>query len=262
MIFTNTLSLVLALAPATLFAAPTRVANSIANLVPRQDLPKAVIDQLMKTNGLCDLSKVQLPAGKSYFFLLFPWIKTNMLVAPTPLPPPSAGATLRHIAIGRGTQNYTCASSSADVVPVAYGAKATLFNATCDSVRLNDKVMSDVTNLALNYAIPVSAEATQRTSGHHYFTDKKVPMFDLRTPESNYGYVQATPDTVKSAAPKDAALGTNSMGSVPWLKLNAVEGDYKDVYRVHTAGGNPPKNCSGIEGSFTVEYSAQYWFYA
>lgn len=63
MIFANTLSLVLALAPAALLAAPSQPADSIANLIPRQDLPKAVIDQLVKTNGICDLSKVVLPVG-------------------------------------------------------------------------------------------------------------------------------------------------------------------------------------------------------
>jgi hypothetical protein len=183
------------------------------------------------------------------------------LIAPTPLPAVSAGATLRHIAIGRGTQNYTCASATADAAPVAIGAVATLFNATCDSARLNARVMTDITTLSLSYAVPTGLEATQRISGHHYFDAKKVPTFDLRT-ETNYGYVQAMPDIVKSSAPKDAAPGPNNMGSVAWLKLNAVEGDYKEVYRVHTAGGAPPKTCEGIEGAFTVEYSAQYWFYA
>lgn len=242
MIFANTFSLVLALAPATLFAAPTTVTESIAGLIPRQDLPKPVVDELRKTNGLCDLSNVVLP------------------VAPTPLPSVGEGHTLRHIAIGRGIQNYTCAS--ADAAPVAIGAVATLFNATCDSARLNERVMTDITTLALNYAIPTGPEADQRLSGHHYFTDKKVPMFDLRTEGSNYGYVQATPDVVKSAAPQDASAGPNQMGSVAWLKLNAVEGDYKEVYRVHTAGGAPPKTCDGMGSAFSVEYSAQYWFYA
>lgn len=242
MIFANTFSLVLALAPATLFAAPTTVTESIAGLIPRQDLPKPVVDELRKTNGLCDLSNVVLP------------------VAPTPLPSVGEGHTLRHIAIGRGIQNYTCAS--ADAAPVAIGAVATLFNATCDSARLNERVMTDITTLALNYAIPTGPEADQRLSGHHYFTDKKVPMFDLRTEGSNYGYVQATPDVVKSAAPQDASAGPNQMGSVAWLKLNAVEGDYKEVYRVHTAGGAPPKTCDSMGSAFSVEYSAQYWFYA
>ncbi|KAH7071650.1 hypothetical protein FB567DRAFT_598040 [Paraphoma chrysanthemicola] len=244
MIFTNTISLVLALAPVTLFAAPTQVADSIANLIPRQDLPKSVIDQLKKTNGLCDLSKIVLP------------------IAPTPLPAPASNVTLRHIAIGRGTQNYTCASSTADVAPVANGAIASLFNATCDSARLNDKVMADVTTLALNYAIPTGPEAAQRLSGHHEFTEKKVPFFKLQTANNDYGSVHAMPDIVKSVAPTDASKGSNGLGSVPWLKLNAVDGDYKEVYRVHTAGGVAPKTCEGLAGAFTVEYSAQYWFYA
>jgi hypothetical protein len=205
---------------------------------------------------------------KSLYQLVCPTLKsisrsnTNRSTAPTPLPAVGAGNTLRHIAIGRGTQNYTCASSTADALPVANGAVATLFNATCDSARLNDRVMADVTTLALNYAIPAGVEATQRISGHHYFTDKKVPMFDMRTETANYGWVQALPDVVKSSAPKDASPGPNNMGSVAWLKLNAVEGDYKEVYRVHTAGGAPPKTCEGMGSSFQVEYSAQYWFYA
>jgi hypothetical protein len=65
MIFPTTFSLILALAPTTLFAAPTQVSDSIAALIPRQDLPKAVVDQLIRTNGLCDLSKLTLPVGMS-----------------------------------------------------------------------------------------------------------------------------------------------------------------------------------------------------
>lgn len=261
MIFANTFSLVLALAPATLFAAPTTVTESIAGLIPRQDLPKPVVDELRKTNGLCDLSNVVLPVGTFPSSSTFPhFIILICFAAPTPLPSVGEGHTLRHIAIGRGIQNYTCAS--ADAAPVAIGAVATLFNATCDSARLNERVMTDITTLALNYVIPTGPEADQRLSGHHYFTDKKVPMFDLRTEGSNYGYVQATPDVVKSAAPQDASAGPNQMGSVAWLKLNAVEGDYKEVYRVHTAGGAPPKTCDGMGSAFSVEYSAQYWFYA
>ncbi|KAF2845962.1 hypothetical protein T440DRAFT_482986 [Plenodomus tracheiphilus IPT5] len=248
MLFTTpTLSLVLAIAPTTLFAAPTRttvVLDSIANIFPRANIPAGILSQLAQTNSLCDLSKVTLPT------------------APTPLSPVSSGLTLRHIAIGRGTQNYTCASASATEVPKAVGAVASLFNATCDAARLNTNVLADVTRLALNYAIPTAPEAEKRLSGHHEFTAAGVPLFNLVTPNANLGYVMAKPDVVKSAAPEGAALGANGLGSVAWIKLSAVEGDYKEVYRVHTAGGVAPKNCSGLAGSFTVEYSAQYWFYA
>jgi len=122
--------------------------------------------------------------------------------------------------------------------------------------------MARVTEIALDFAIPQRPEITARLIGHHEFTDKGVPLFKLDLGTINYGYVQAKPDPIKSSAPKDAVKGPNQMGSVPWLKLNAVEGDYTDVYRVNTAGGMAPKTCQGIQGSFTVEYSAQYFFYA
>lgn len=64
MIFTSVISLILALAPATIFAAPTK---TIYDLIPRQDLPPAVLEQLKNTNGLCDLSHVVLPVGKSSY---------------------------------------------------------------------------------------------------------------------------------------------------------------------------------------------------
>ncbi|KAG9191582.1 hypothetical protein G6011_10316 [Alternaria panax] len=253
MFFTNAFSLVLAIAPAALLAAPSQTVDSIAALIPRQhlaELPAAAYDELRKTDSLCDLSNVALPA------------------APTPLAAPAQGTILRHIAIGRGTQNYTCASSSSSDIPKAVGAVATLFNATCDAARLNVNTLAEVTTLALDYAIPKSAEAEQRLSGHHQFTAAGVPLFMLETDKVNYGRVECKVDG-KSAAPQVATKGTNGLGSVPWLKLNATvtsEGAepwaYNEVYRIHTAGGMAPKDCSGIAGSFTVEYSAQYWFYA
>lgn len=122
--------------------------------------------------------------------------------------------------------------------------------------------MADVTALALLYPVPIGGEAATRLVGHHEFTDKKVPFFKLKTDLVDYGFVQASADVVKSAAPKDASKGSNGLGSVPWLKLTGTDGDYKEVYRIHTAGGVAPKTCDGVQGSFTVEYSAQYWFYA
>lgn len=65
MIFATSLNLILALAPAALFAAPTQSADSIAALIPRQDMPAGVWDQLRKVDALCDLSNVLLPTGKS-----------------------------------------------------------------------------------------------------------------------------------------------------------------------------------------------------
>jgi hypothetical protein len=70
MIFTTPLSLILALAPTTLFAAPTQTIDSIAALIPRRDLPAVVYEQLRKTDALCDLSNVALPTGMSLTHLI------------------------------------------------------------------------------------------------------------------------------------------------------------------------------------------------
>ena len=69
-------------------------------------------------------------------------------------------------------------------------------------------------------------------------------------------------------------VGPDGSKAVAWLKLqvNTPNGncDPKDdkgvqeVYRVNTQGGGAPKTCAdyGKTGDFTVEYSAEYWFFA
>jgi len=238
MIFTNALALVLALAPTALLAAPTKVLAS-------RSLPIQVLKAL--EDGACDLSKAAMPA------------------APTPLPAVGAGFKLAHVAIGRGTQNYTCTNLAPTDAPVQVGAIATLFNATCSAVRAPN-VLADVTNLALNYAVPTTEIAQHLLSGHHEFTKAteakaSVPRFELNTDLHKYGYIEAKKNG-SSNAPTTASHGTNGLGSVAWLKLVATEGDLKEVYRINTAGGVAPKTCEGITGDFTVPYAAEYWFYA
>ncbi|PNP57306.1 hypothetical protein FNYG_15251 [Fusarium nygamai] len=48
---------------------------------------------------------------------------------PSELPAPPQDVTLKHIAIGFGIQNYSCASAGAD--PAAVGALAVLYDVTC-----------------------------------------------------------------------------------------------------------------------------------
>lgn len=62
MIFTNSITLILALAPATLFAAPTKTVASIADVIAKRRLSDAIIKTLQ--DGNCDLSGVTLPIGK------------------------------------------------------------------------------------------------------------------------------------------------------------------------------------------------------
>jgi len=240
MIFTTPLTLVLALAPATLFAAPTRTVESITEIIARRNLPAQAIKAL--EDGACDLSAAQMP------------------IAATPLPVPGAGLKLVHVAVGRGVQNYTCTTASATETPLSVGAIASLFNATCSAVRA-PTVLADVTTLALSHPAPASEIATHLISGHHEFTAAGFPLFMMDTDLHKYGYVQAKKNGT-SNAPTTASKGTNGLGSVAWLKLVATEGSFKEVYRLNTAGGMAPKTCEGITGLISVPYAAEYWFWA
>lgn len=67
-------------------------------------------------------------------------------------------------------------------------------------------------------------------------------------------------------APAGSSLGQNGegYGSVAWLKLIAkagTTGNLAEVYRVNTAGGNPPATCEGMAETFEVQYGSEYWFF-
>ena len=64
-------------------------------------------------------------------------------------------------------------------------------------------------------------------------------------------------------APSDAKKGVAETGAVDWLALTSIDGSVglKEVFRVATAGGNPPPTCAGYMGTVSVPYSAMYHFY-
>ena len=210
--------------------------------------------------------------------------RASMPVAPTPLPAPSMGDYLGHVAIGRGVQvrssnasiplhklthqqNYTCANSSA--TPVAIGAIASLYNASCIAASYPD-LLALLPNLALNYPQPSAGvsmlPSNMDLSGHHFFTNPTTPIFDMTVdPASNLGVVAAK-KVANSTAPAGSPLGVNGVGNgaVPWLYLqstNATTGRVQTVYRLNTAGGSPPKTCASSPASFSVQYAAEYWFW-
>jgi len=200
--------------------------------------------------GSCDLKNAVMPA------------------APIPLPPPTAGLTLAHVAIGRGSQNYTCDPTNSTAAPVAAGAVATLFNVSCLAADMPD-LLSRICPIALDLPIPTSADYNsplyQGMSGKHYFTDSKTPYFDLDTGVHAYGY-GAFKKGDSTPAPEDGVPGPYNSGNGPvaWLRLDAKSQDgqvFKEVYRLNTAGGQPPKTCEGMAEAFEVPYAAEYWLY-
>jgi Protein of unknown function (DUF3455) len=101
--------------------------------------------------------------------------------------------------------------------------------------------------------------------GHHYFTSATTPVFNLDTSQHEDGII-ITKKIAQMSAPAGSIVGQNNdgNGAVDWLYLSAeygTTGGYSGVYRVDTAGGQPPATCQGQQSSFTVPYSAAYYFY-
>lgn len=142
------------------------------------------------------------------------------------------------VALGIGTQNYTCADSSS--APTSIGAVAQLFDDTC--------------NVAANPAIATSDLPSFALAGSHFFLDNTTPEFDIASLGKTI---------LKKAQEVDAP---NPASDVKWLRLTAQAGStstVKEIYRVQTVGGKAPATCAGKAAGevITVQYKAQYWFY-
>jgi len=181
----------------------------------------------------------------------------------TDLPPPASTLELKYVALGRGTQNYSCTAPSA--VPSALGAVAVLFDIT-SLARANSNLLPNLTTEAVYIPFdPLTSTELSITGiywlgylGHHFFTAAGVPTFDL----SNVGDILYGAKKASVAAPSDANAGPAGTGAVPWLQLQDNGGSVglSEVYRVETAGGNAFATCTDA-GVMTVDYAAQYWFY-
>ncbi|CAI7608523.1 unnamed protein product [Penicillium glandicola] len=201
----------------------------------------------VKASATCDTSKIALPSYASG------------LTSPT-------GLTATYVALGRGTQNYTCADSTSSSTPTAIGAVARLYNATCIAANYPD-LLATLPNLAYKISLPTNGYASFPPAnldllGHHFFYDATTPEFNLNTtPESQDGIVM-TKKAGSLDAPSSAVSG--EYGAVAWLYLtstNGTVGNYKSVYRVNTASGSPPTTCKGMPDAFEIQYSANYYFF-
>ncbi|KAG8158940.1 hypothetical protein KVR01_011383 [Diaporthe batatas] len=255
---------------ASVFAAPA---------YPDLNLKAALPDDAMK-----DLSQYfNMLAQKTQQGKQMSWAPTcdmsaaKLPLAPQALPDVTSGLILKHVAVGRGTQNYTCDTTNATAAPTAAGAVATLFNASCIAGTYPDLLnMLPRVSLAFNLTsgpytknlLPTSggarlAPGNCAISGHHFFTDNTTPFFTLDTDTLKLGTIPCA-KVAAVPAPDDAPKGQLGEKAVPWLKLSAksgATGRLQEVYRVETAGGSAPATCSGMPAAFQVEYSAQYWFF-
>ncbi|KAA8644097.1 uncharacterized protein ATNIH1004_008295 [Aspergillus tanneri] len=141
------------------------------------------------------------------------------------LPPPSPSLHLKFVALGRGTQNYTCSSSDVTMTPVAVGAVATLFDASC-ILKSNPELLHQlpasfqtVPLNAMNFLAAVTGRILFSTTdtivlGEHYFNARGSPVFDLRL--GGYPHWIGTKKVSSAVAPTKG-------NDAPWLKLEATD---------------------------------------
>ncbi|KAF6225494.1 hypothetical protein HO133_009494 [Letharia lupina] len=174
---------------------------------------------------------------------------------------PSPTGTLKSITLGRGTQNYTCASSAS--TPISDGATAALFNVAqllpTLSISQGQAVLNGLPNALVGDTVAQIAQSGLPVIGEHHFTAAGVPTWDLFG-EGLLLYGSGVGDI---AAPAGANAGPQGYGAVDWKALTGAAGSVglTEVYRVETAGGKAPTSCSGSGATIEVQYAAMYWFY-
>ncbi|EMT69211.1 hypothetical protein NOF04DRAFT_19583 [Fusarium oxysporum II5] len=203
---------------------------------------------------------------------------------PSELPAPPRDVTLKHIALGFGIQNFSCAE--AGVTPAAIGALAVLYDVTClypgqahSSLKAKKwaSLPSDVLNtrkVPLNRnddggasltnpfpkKQPLKVEGLRKSIpylGRHFFNAAGVPTFDLD--KASQLFVAKKIDGIR--APASAPAGPEGTGAVDWLYLGDAGGSQgvSLVYRVLTAGG-ASHGCKA-KGTDSTSYTTLYWFY-
>jgi hypothetical protein len=167
------------------------------------------------------------------------------------LPAPNPGLTIKFVTIGRGTQNYTCDGPNSQ--PVFVGALATIYNAS--SFALSD--LNEAITCALYDPNSLSL-SDQQILGNHFFNAGGTPIFNLDA----VGDILIGKKIASVAAPTGADPGPGGTGAVPWVTLVDAGGSVglKEIYRVETAGGNPPANCASA-GLVVEPYAALYLFF-
>ncbi|KAL9572172.1 hypothetical protein ACKAV7_003660 [Fusarium commune] len=173
---------------------------------------------------------------------------------PSELPAPPRGVTLKHIALGFGIQNYSCAGAGA--TPAAVGALAVLYDVTClypgqARSSLKAKKWASLPSDVLNTRkVPLNRNDDGASP-------TLVPTFDL---DKANQLLIAKIDGIK--APASAPVGPEGTGAVDWLYLGDAGGSQgvSFVYRVLTAGG-ASHGCKA-KGTDSTSYTTFYWFYA
>jgi len=177
-----------------------------------------------------------------------------------------------YVALGVGTQNYTCGATGTFA---SAGAVAKLFDISC---LVNTPLFSTIQNTAFDVAS--SAKGADLTSkiasvlkttplflGDHYFIPNPAVGGTGLTPDFDFRAGVKKGDANGFAAVKKLGNTASPAGSanVDWLALQNIGGTIggtlaNNVMRVDTKSGQPPASCTP-NATIAVPYAAKYWFY-
>lgn len=161
------------------------------------------------------------------------------------------------------------------------GALASLYNTTCLAATYPD-LLSLLPSVFLNVPLPTFANSPTTLppsqldlAGHHFFSTNTTPVFELDSSPPGVGVHLGEIVGKKNSN----STAPNGATDVAWLYLTTTNSsvvtkvaanvpgsqgtDWAAVYRVNTAGGQPPSTCDGqtVGQDISVQYSAVYWFY-
>lgn len=199
--------------------------------------------------------------------------RLTTIAGPNYLSPPDNGLVLFRVVLGRGTQNYTCADATDASVPIAQGAVADLYDASClaakrpELLHLLPDVMVNIKKTTIEAVTSmISGMSHDRILiGHHYFApNNTTPVFDFRMEKSQSLVFRGKKDQAVPATPAASrGIPTEQNGAVDWLRIVAIQSSVglKLAYRVQTAGGKNPATCKGMPKSFEVQYATEYCKY-
>jgi len=210
------------------------------------------------------VTSVALPKQRKY-----PFSECLTLTLPSCALPPPNGTVLKYVALGLGTQNYTCATPHSTAVPAGNGAKAQLYDVGW-FLEIDQAMIPALPPMALgmfgmsNGELNLAHMLGLPVLGRHFFNAALQPTFDLFAVNAQL-LAKKVGDI---PAPAGASAGPDGSGAVDWLYLadnsngnGATFGGINSVYRVETAGGKSPPTCANSSASFEVVYATEYWFY-
>ncbi|KAH9808884.1 hypothetical protein DFH28DRAFT_597567 [Melampsora americana] len=172
------------------------------------------------------------------------------------------GLTLRYLAVGLGTQNYTCSTSSGTPTWNLLGAMAQLRDI---SDTLEDPVL--IANAVINQKAQTALEPYKPIAKHYFIPHKPLaaPAFFFLPDQELCSDFSEEDFVIVSKIGSMPSPNDPTKRNVPWLALKTIQGDIaRMVLRTNTHLGVEPSSddCLKDGEEANMPYSALYWFYA